>query len=118
MGFIDELINPLIHFIAIKMNANYATTANTANTANYATSADTARSANTAVNANYAQVSKEAERLNLGGTMIYIDPTNHYVIFTTPDMDLSKSIMIDVVNRNILNVNAITDTSGNVICPK
>jgi hypothetical protein len=100
------------------MNANYATTANTAQTANYATSADTARTANTAVNANYAQISKEAERLNLGGTMIYIDPNNHYLILTTANMDINKSIMIDVVNRNIMNVNAITDIDGNVICPK
>jgi hypothetical protein len=100
MGLVDELINPLVHFIAIKMNAFYA---------------DQAGNAKTAVNSTYAQVSKEAERLNLGGTMIYIDPISRYLIFTTPDMDLDKSLMIDVVNRNIMNVNAITDVNGNVI---
>jgi uncharacterized protein YijF (DUF1287 family) len=102
MGLINPLINSLVHFIAIKMNAFYA---------------DQAGNAKTAVNSTYAQVSKEAERLNLGGTMIYIDPTNRYLIFTTPDMDINQSIMIDVVNRNILNVNSITDVNGNVICP-
>jgi hypothetical protein len=102
MALINEPVNPTFHFIAIKMNALYA---------------DQAGGAKTAVNSTYAQVSKEAERLNLGGTMIYIDPTTHYLIFTTPDMDMNQSLMIDVVNRNIINVNAITDLNGNVICP-
>jgi hypothetical protein len=91
------------------MNANYATTAGSAD------SAKQASTANTAVNATYAQVAKEAEKLKFGGTMIYIDPSSHYIIFTTEGMDLNKSIMIDVVNRNILNVNAIADINGNVI---
>jgi hypothetical protein len=78
--------------------------------------ADQAGNAKTAVNSNYAQVAKESERLNLGGSMIYIDPVSHYLIFTTPDMDMNQSLMIDVVNRNIINVNAITDLNGNVIC--
>jgi hypothetical protein len=93
------------------MNANYATQAGTADTANYATSSKTA------VNANYAQVSKEAERLNLGGTMIYIDSASHLIVFTVQGMDLSQSLMIDPVNRNILNVNAIFDINGSQICP-
>jgi hypothetical protein len=100
MGLINPLINLLLHFIAIKMNAFYA---------------DQAGSAKSAVNSTYAQVSKEAERLNLGGTMIYIDPVSHYLIFTTPDMDMNQSLMIDVVNRNIMNVNSITDVNGSVI---
>jgi hypothetical protein len=74
--------------------------------ASYATQAGAAK---TAVNANYAQVSKQAEKLNLGGTMIYIDPTNHLIIFTTPDMDPSTSLTIDVLNRNILNVNSVVN---------
>jgi hypothetical protein len=93
------------------MNASYATQAGSAETATYATSSKSA------VNANYAQVAKEAERLNLGGTMIYIDPANHLIVFTAPNMDINKSLMIDVVNRNILNVNLITDINGNQICP-
>jgi hypothetical protein len=77
--------------------------------------ADQAGNAKTAVNATYSQVSKESERLFLGGTMIYIDATNRYVIFTTPEMDINQSLMIDVVNRNIMNVNTITDVNGNII---
>jgi hypothetical protein len=76
-----------------------------------------AHSADYATSATYAQVSKEAERLNLGGTMIYIDPESQYIILTTSDMDMNTSIQIDVVNRNILNVNAILDVNGKVICP-
>jgi uncharacterized protein with PIN domain len=94
MALVDELVNLLFHFIAIKMNAYYS---------------DQAGSAKTAVNATYAQVSKEAEKLNLGGTMIYVDPVNHLIIFTTPDMDISQSLTIDVVNRNILNVNSVVN---------
>jgi hypothetical protein len=104
--------------IAIKMNANYATEAGPAKTATYASSAGTAESAklaNQAVNSTYAQVSKEAERLKLGGTMIYVDSANHLLIFTAPNMDINKSIMIDVLNRNILNVNSISDINGNVL---
>jgi hypothetical protein len=125
MRLIDEPINLSVcnHFIGTKMNANYATEAGSAKNASYAsaagnaTTADSAKLANQAVNATYAQVSKEAERLNLGGTMIYIDPSNRYIIFTAPNMDINKSLMIDVVNRNILNVNLIADINGNQICP-
>jgi hypothetical protein len=93
------------------MNANYATTAGSAD------SAKQASTANTAVNATYAQVAKQAEKLTLGGTMIYFDPNSHYIILTTEGMDPNKSIMIDPVNRNIFNVNAIADIQGNQICP-
>jgi hypothetical protein len=107
VALVDELVYLGIrHFIGTKMNSSYATTAGSTK---YATQA---------LSATYANVSKEAERLNLGGTMIYIDPANHYIIFTAPNMDLSKSLMIDVVNRNILNVNVITNLKGEVICPK
>jgi hypothetical protein len=102
------------------MNANYATEAGSAKTATYASSAgsaEQAKQATQAVNSNYAQVSKEAERLNLGGTMIYIDPSSHLLIFTAPNMDINKSLMIDVLNRNIMNVNSISDINGNVLLP-
>jgi uncharacterized protein with PIN domain len=99
---IYQSIDLLLHFIAIKMNAIYA---------------DQAGAAKTAVNPTYAQVSKEAERLNLGGTMIYIDPASHLIVFSVQGMDLGQCLMIDPVNRNIINVNAITDISGNQICP-
>jgi hypothetical protein len=105
MALIYQSINLLFHFIAIKMNASYATQAG---------SADYAKSA---VNSNYAQVAKEAERLNLGGTMIYVDPASHLIIFNVLGTDLNHSLMIDPVNRNILNVNLITDVDGNQICP-
>jgi hypothetical protein len=120
MGLVDEPINSFIHFIAIKMNASYAThaeTATSANTAKNANYSEQAGSAKTAVNSTYAQVSKEAERLHLGGTMIYIDPATHLIIFNVQGTDLSKSLMIDPVNRNILNVNLITDINGNQILP-
>jgi hypothetical protein len=90
------------------MNANYAT---------HSGSADSATTAKTAVNSTYAQIAKESEKLSYGGTMIYIDTSTHYIIFTVQGMDIDKSIMIDPVNRNILNVNAITDIEGNQICP-
>jgi hypothetical protein len=72
--------------------------------AHYADQAGQAVSAKSAVNANYAQVAKEAERLSLGGTMIYIDPVTHMIIFNVQGTDLSTSLMIDPVNRQILNV--------------
>jgi hypothetical protein len=102
MGFVYEPIYLSIHFIAIKMNAVYA---------------DQAGAAKTAVNSTYAQVSKEAERLNLGGTMIYVDPASHLLVFSVQGMDLGQCLMIDPVNRNIINVNAITDINGNQIAP-
>jgi hypothetical protein len=108
MTLIDQSINLLLHFIAIKMNANYATQAG---------SAETAKTAHSAVNANYAQIAKEAERLNLGGTMIYVDPASHLIIFNVQGTDINKSLMIDPVNRNIMNVNIITDSDGNQILP-
>jgi hypothetical protein len=108
------------------MNASYATKAGSADTSNFATSANTANSAryseqaktaSQAVNSNYAPIAKEAERVNIGGTMIYVDPASHLIIFTVQGMDLNQSLMIDPVNRNIFNVNAITDINGNQICP-
>jgi hypothetical protein len=79
------------------MNANYATTANHANSADTATTANSAVSAKTAINCNYAQIAKEAERLNLGGTMIYIDPSSKVIIFNVQGTDINKSLMIDPV---------------------
>jgi hypothetical protein len=105
------------YFVQESGHARTADTANKATLASKATEAEKAETANKAINATYAQISKEAERLNFGGTMVYIDPSGHYIIFTAPNMDLNQSIMIDVVNRNILNVNAIADIDGNVICP-
>jgi hypothetical protein len=93
------------------MNANYATHAGTAD------NATNAGSAKSAVNSTYANVAKEAEKLNLGGSMIYIDPATHIMIFTVQGMDINKSLMIDPVNRNIMNVNIITNINGEQICP-
>jgi hypothetical protein len=105
----DHLKKPQI------MNANYATNAGTAqeathaSNATYATeathsiSADKAVESQRAINSTYCIVAKEAERLNLAGNMIYIDPENHYMLFMVPGGDAAKSITFDLVNGVIYN---------------
>jgi hypothetical protein len=58
-------------------------------------------------------VSREAERLNVAGNFVYIDPTNHYLILYIEGTDPSQGIIFDLANHRMFNVEQITASGGN-----
>jgi hypothetical protein len=103
---------------ASSLNASYATRAGTAESATYASKAGQASNsthAKNAVNSTYAQVAKEAEKLNFGGTTISIDANQGIISFSMQGM--TDPIMLDIPNRTLYNLELIANTSGAQICP-
>jgi hypothetical protein len=102
------------------LEANYAREANhavKADRADKSDRADRADKCDTAQQATYAMISKEAERLNLAGNMIFIDPTNHYIVMALENQDPSKAMIFDIANRAIYNVDQISKSDGTLYSP-
>jgi hypothetical protein len=127
MTCINQLIERLgvvsSHFCSLKImaQADYALQAGSARTATFAdraqqatqaTQADKAQEAQHAKQSDYTNIAKQAERLILGGDNVYIDSTSHYVIFYNQGADPAKSIILDIGNRSLFNVDQISNSEG------
>jgi hypothetical protein len=63
--------------------------------------------AKNAYQATIASMALEAQKLNLAGDMIIVDPTRHYIIMTSGNQDLENAITIDLVNRVAYNLTVV-----------
>jgi hypothetical protein len=72
--------------------------------ASYASQADFAKNA---YQATIASMALESQKMNQGGDMIIIEPTNHYVIMVGANQDPSTSIVFDLINRRAINLTVI-----------
>jgi hypothetical protein len=101
-----------------EVQATYAVDAGKAARADFAMRADdaeraeSAKVAEQAKQATYAMISREAERLNVAGTIAYIDSTNHYLIMYVEGTDPGTGMIFDILNHSLMNVDSISDSGG------
>jgi hypothetical protein len=54
--------------------------------------------------ATIASMALEAQKLNLAGDMIIMDPSRHYVLMVGANQDPETSIIFDLLNRVVYNI--------------